>query len=61
MTPSSRPTDDEIRRTGVRFTVAELNEIADKEMRGITPPPLSYNEAVLLQALRASRIHEPLT
>ena len=46
---------------GVRFTVAELNEIADKEMRGITPPPLSYNEAVLLQALRASRIHEPLT
>jgi hypothetical protein len=48
--------DDEIRATGVRFTVAQLNEMADAFMRGRTPPPLSFNENVLLQALIRQRL-----
>ena len=40
--------DDVIRRTGIRFTPTELAAIADDIDRGVTPPPLSYNEARVL-------------
>ena len=53
-----RPSDDEIRVTGVRFTVLELNEMADAWERGKTPPALSYNESVLLAALIRQRVEK---
>ena len=52
----TRPTNDEIRRTGVRFTVAQLNDMADAAIQGQTPPPLSFNENVLLMALYRQRL-----
>jgi hypothetical protein len=55
-TEARRPTNDEIRATGVRFTVLELNAMADGFMAGKTPPPLSFNENVLLQALIRQRL-----
>lgn len=49
--PAYSVPDDEVLATGVRFTVAELRGMADDYWRGVTPPPLSYNESVLLHAL----------
>ena len=54
--PQTQPTNDEIRKTGVRFTVAQLNDMADAAMLGQTPPPLSFNENVLLMALYRQRL-----
>ena len=40
----------------VRFTVAQLNDMADAAIQGQTPPPLSFNENVLLMALYRQRL-----
>ena len=47
--------DDVIRRTGIRFTPTELAAIADDIDRGVTPPPLSYNEARVLSNVMRER------
>ena len=52
--------DDVIRRTGIRFTPAELAAMADDFDRGAEPPPLSYNEAFVLGRLIGHRTHQAI-